>query len=85
MKKSANGNSFIYVEGNKACFNPKQDMGIEFKNSIDAWSRMQFLFRSQIKQLQELNSRTPQFIKQSQPLTKADLRPLFYSMRERID
>jgi len=59
-------------------------MGIDFQNEIDAWTKMEVEFRQQIKLLKEcrtLNRKRSKRIKKS----KADLKPLVYSFREKLE
>ena len=63
-----------HVELSKARFATGEDMGFEFRNQIDAWSKMETHFRHQI--------RNP---RKRSPKSKQDLSPLVYSIRQRIE
>lgn len=60
-----------HVEVDKVRFNKGMDLGIEFKNEIDAWNKMAFKFRGG----------------RSNPghYARKDLHPLVYSVRSRIE
>lgn len=63
-----------HIELEKAHFANSDDLGIEFKNEIDAWARMEVRFRHQI--------RNPQ----RKPFKgKQDLAPYRYSIRHKLD
>ena len=63
-----------HVELAKARFSNGEDLGIEFKNQIDAWAKMEVHFRHQL--------RNP---RKRAPKGKQDLAPYVYSIRERIE
>lgn len=56
------------------------DLGIDFSNQIDAWTRMEFKFRHQIQQLKELGP-----IRENPPVGRTALSSLVYAVRVRID
>ena len=79
MKISSDDNVFLiaHVELDKARFTHGEDMGIDFQNEIDAWTKMEVEFRQQIKLLKEcrtLNRKCSTRKKKN----KADLKPLVY-------
>lgn len=63
-----------HVELAKARFSNGEDLGIEFKNSIDAWTKMEVHFRHQIRNPRKRSLKG-----------KQDLQTMFYSIRERIE
>lgn len=63
-----------HVELDKARFDHGEDLGIEFKNQIDAWAKMQAHFRQQIHNPRKRRLKGRQ-----------DLTPLVYSIRERLE
>lgn len=63
-----------HVELAKARFDNGEDLGIEFKNQIDAWTKMEVHFRHQIRNPRKRSLKG-----------KLDLKPLVYSIRERIE
>jgi adenylosuccinate lyase len=60
------------VEVEKVLLNKAPDLGVEFKNQIDAWSKMEFKFRSSN-------------IAPRKRYARNDLIPLVYSIREYIE
>lgn len=69
------------VEVAKVKFHDGAELGIDFHNIIDAWSKMEFIFTKQIRQLQSGSEKIKPMAKQS----RSDLHPLVYSIREKID
>lgn len=72
------------VEIAKVRFSKGMDLGIEFKNKIDAWTKMEFIFRQQILRLRADGGDG----KYSRSVAKRglkDLNALVYSIREKID
>lgn len=63
-----------HVELANARFDNGEDLGIEFKNQIDAWAKMEVHFRHQIRNPRKRSLKG-----------KMDLKPLVYSFRERLD
>jgi len=63
-----------HVEVEKAHFSNGEDLGIEFKNEIDAWAKMEVHFRHQIR-----NPRK-RILK-----SKKDLTSMVYSIRHKLD
>jgi hypothetical protein len=63
-----------HVELHKARFSNGEDIGIEFKNEIDAWTKMEVHFRHQI---QNPRKRTLK--------GKQDLNTLIYSFRQKLE
>lgn len=63
-----------HVELEKARFSNDEDLGIEFKNQIDAWAKMETHFRHMIRHPRKRTLKG-----------KHDLAPLVYSFRERIE
>lgn len=73
-----------HVEVEKARFAHGEDMGIDFHNEIDAWAKMEVVFRQQIKLLKEC--KTLDHNRMKRPMkNKRDLNTLFYSVREKFD
>ncbi len=72
-----------HVEISHARFSNGEDLGIEFKNEIDAWTKMEVMFRQQIKLLRNYGS--PYFHSSQPKKKKSDLKSLVYSVRERLD
>lgn len=62
-----------HVELAKARFAHGGDFGVEFRNEIDAWTKMEVHFRHQLR-----NPRKRTFVKQ-------DLSTLVYSIRQKIE
>lgn len=86
MKISSDENVFLiaHVELDKARFTHGEDMGIDYQNEIDAWTKMEVVFRQQIKLLKEcktLNLKCNQRTKKN----KSDLKSLVYSFRVKLD
>jgi hypothetical protein len=65
------------VEVAKVRFLKEKELGIDFSNEIDAWSKMEFRFRYQIKQMRQHGSWTHESPK--------ELKALRYSFRQRIE
>lgn len=63
-----------HVEHAKARFDNGEDLGIEFKNQIDSWTRIEVHFRNQIRNPRKRKLKG-----------KYDLCPVNYSIRERIE
>jgi hypothetical protein len=63
-----------HVEVAKARFSNGEDLGIEFRNQIDAWAKMEARFRHMIRHPGKRSFRG-----------KHDLSTYFYSFRERIE
>lgn len=63
-----------HVELAKARFSNGEDLGIEFRNQIDAWTKMEVHFRHQIRNPRKRTLKG-----------KHDLNPTVYSIRERLD
>jgi hypothetical protein len=75
---SGRASAFVaQVEVSSVRFDKGVDLGIEFKNQIDGWKKMEFKFRQQITQL-----RTG---KAGPRHSWSDLSPLNYAIREKID
>jgi hypothetical protein len=75
---------FAHVELGKARFLHGEDMGIDFHNQIDAWTKMEVVFREQIKLLKECKTLDTNRTKRPKK-NKGDLKPLCYSIREKIE
>ncbi len=86
MKISSDDNGFLiaHVELDKARFTHGEDMGIDFQNEIDAWTKMEVVFRQQIKLLKECRTLNRKCSKRTKK-NKADLKPLVYSFREKLE
>jgi hypothetical protein len=71
-----NSDDFLiaHVELAKARFSHGEDLGIEFRNEIDAWTKMEVHFRHQIKNPRRRSLKG-----------KQDLLPLIYSIRHKVD
>ncbi len=67
------------VDVTKVKFSKEKDLGIDFRNEIDAWSKMEFKSRQQVQQLKSNTTLA------REPKTLNDLKSLFYSVREKID
>jgi hypothetical protein len=63
-----------HVELSKARFTRGEDLGIEFKNEIDAWTKMEVHFRHLIRNPRKRGTKS-----------KADLTPFVYSFRQALD
>lgn len=72
-----------HVERAHARFSHGEDLGVDFHNEIDAWTKMEVVFREQIKLLRECRTVHPR--KSFAKKNRGDLKPLVYSMRERIE
>lgn len=66
------------VQVEKVKYSKGKDLGIDFTNEIDAWAKMEFKYRKQIKQLQQYGTLADQE-------TLKDLKTLVYAIRERLD
>lgn len=66
------------VEVEKVRFSKGKDLGIDFSNEIDAWSKMEFRSRQQIKHLRQYGTlcglESPR-----------DLKALRYSFRQKVE
>ena len=60
---------FAHVDTDRVRFSKGLDLGIEFKNQIDAWNRMKFKFRKRMSDVKYAHS---------------DLKPLIYSVRSTL-
>lgn len=67
------------VDVTKVKYSKEKDLGIDFHNEIDAWSKMEFKSRQQVKQLKSNIA----LVRERKTLN--DLKSLFYSFREKID
>jgi hypothetical protein len=65
------------VDVSKVKFSKSPDLGIDFANEIDAWARMEFKYRQQIKLL-----KTGTLDRHE---TLRDSNSLVYALREKID
>lgn len=80
MKNEFDEVLLAHVELSKARFVHGEEMGIEFRNEIDAWTKMEVIFSQQIKQLKECKT----LDKRSRPRSRknmGDLKTLCYSVR----
>ena len=64
-----------HVELAKARFSHGEELGIEFKSEIDAWTKMEVHFRHQLQ-----NPRYPK-----RTFAKQDLKPFIYSFRHKVE
>jgi hypothetical protein len=73
MKDNLGNDYFLlaHVDADKARFSQSIELGMEFRNSIDAWNKMAFKFRG---------GRTSDL-----KYAQKDLRPLIYGMRTALD
>lgn len=73
MKNNLKHDYFLlaHVDSENVLFNKSVDLGFEFKNEIDAWSKIAFKFRGGRKS--------------GNIYARRDLNPLVYSVRERIE
>lgn len=67
------------VEVAKVKFQKGKELGIDFSNNIDAWSKMEFKFRHQIRHLRQHGSVS------NFSLGWKDLSSLPYAIRQKID
>jgi hypothetical protein len=65
---------FAHVDIEKAQFFSDENLGIEFKNEIDAWAKMEIHFRHQIRNPGKRSLKK-----------KQDLKTTFYSIRHKIE
>ncbi|MBY0517160.1 MAG: hypothetical protein K2P81_09640 [Bacteriovoracaceae bacterium] len=72
----------LFIEVDQVKFAKTPDTAIEFSNEIDVWSRMQFQFSSQIKELRVSGDQLPT---KKPDRKKKDLATLVYSIRQRLD
>ncbi len=63
-----------HVELAKARFSNGEDLGFEFRNTIDAWNKMEAHFRHQIQNPRKRSLKS-----------KADLVPTVYAIRQRLE
>jgi hypothetical protein len=78
MKVSERTHALVaQVDVSNVRFDKGRDLGIEFRNQIDGWKKLELKFRQQIHELRsgKLN-RGPSW---------EDLTPLHYSIREKLD
>lgn len=73
MKDNLGSDYFLlaHVDADRARFSKGIDLGMEFRNSIDAWNKMAFKFRG---------GRTSDF-----KYAPKDLRPFVYGMRTALE
>jgi hypothetical protein len=77
MKKA----SMAQVDLSHARFGSNEDLGIDFRNEIDAWTKMEKVFCHQIRSMKDKKC-----IKIKTPKKKReDLRTLVYSVRQGLD
>lgn len=87
MKKNYDDFLIAHIELEKARFSHEEDIGVDFHNEIDAWKKMEDVFRHQIKTLRECKT----FEKKTNRRRKknrSDLKTLVYTLRgssERLD
>lgn len=83
MKKDYDDFLVAHIELEKARFSHEEDIGVEFHNEIDAWRKMEDVFRHQIKTLRECKTleKKPSRRRKS----KSDLKTLVYTMRGNLD
>lgn len=63
-----------HIEHSKARFTHGEEMGIEYRNEIDAWAKMEAHFRHQIRNPRRRSRKS-----------RHDLMPFVYSFREKLD
>ena len=79
MKNDFQSLCLAEVEVNKVKFLKTHDTGIDFSNRIDAWAKMEFNFSQKIHRLKDQDhSKRARF-------EKHELKPLIYSIRQKID
>lgn len=66
------------VDVKKVSLHKKKSLGIDFKNEIDVWAKMEFRARKQVNRLKRNDSLDGHEILQ-------DLNSLIYAVREKID
>lgn len=72
MKDDSSGPELVaMIEVDNVRFDRGVDLGIEFRNEIDAWKKMEIKFRSSRRFSERYGAN--------------DLRPLIYSIREKLD
>jgi hypothetical protein len=67
------------VEVLKVKFSKSADLGIDFSNEIDAWAKMEFKFRKQIKQLKHSG------VSYHAVSERDELKTLRYAFREKLE
>jgi hypothetical protein len=77
MKKA----SWAQIDLSHARFSSNEDLGIDFRNEIDAWTKMEKVFCHQIRSMKDNKSTKVKTPKKK----KEDLRTLVYSVRQRLD
>jgi hypothetical protein len=80
MKNEFDEVLIAHVELSKARFVHGEEMGVEFRNEIDAWTKMEVVFRQQIKQLKECKTSEKGSNSRNRK-NKGDLKTLCYSIR----
>lgn len=73
------------VEVAHARFADAEDLGIEFKNEIDAWTKMEVVFREQIKLLRVSGDEALVMYAKPKRKNRQDLKSLVYSIREKLE
>lgn len=86
MKKTFDDFLIAHIELEKARFSHEEDIGVDFHNEIDAWKKMEDVFRHQIKTLRECKTLEKKPVRRKK--NRSDLKTLVYSLRgssERLD
>lgn len=74
------------VEVQKVKFSKGPDTGIDFSNEIDAWAKMEFKFRQQIKNLRDQRILDRRFVPKTVLRSeRRDLHPTVYAIRQKLD
>jgi len=80
MKNEFDEVLIAHVELSKARFVHGEEMGVEFRNEIDAWTKMEVVFRQQIKLLKECKTSDKGSGSRVRK-NRGDLKTLCYSVR----
>lgn len=80
MKNDFQSLCLAEVEVHKVKFLKTTDTGIDFSNRIDAWAKMEFSFSQKITRLREHGRHSSRG-----NFKKHELKPLVYSVRQKID
>lgn len=78
MKNDSLSLSAAFVEVKKVKYSKGKDLGIDYANEIDAWAKMEFKARRQIKQLKQYGTLNGHEVLK-------DLNSLIYAVREKLD
>lgn len=86
-KKSESKIQTVEIEVDQVKYSKSRNLAIDFHNQIDAWSKMEFVFSKQISRLRLLESYGVKTEKSQTPKPQAagDLKPLNYSVRDKLE